>query len=210
MKRLPKLPFTDVETVELVDDSSRDLTHVDPRLKGIDIPVTLKGFDDFTRERWVLAVEMMITRGIETTTEIASKTGLSSRTAGILRKEVIARWANTMTRGALNQRREKLYIEADRVKSELWRLYEKGEHEGADFKEQLSYLKMIVDTGARQAKLCGLEALPEDQQSPAHNKDKAQITSEAEARLKLPAGSLETIGKALAEAISNQRGNSNE
>ena len=42
MKRLPKLPFTDVETVEIVDDSSRDLTHVDPRMKGIDIPVSLK------------------------------------------------------------------------------------------------------------------------------------------------------------------------
>lgn len=204
MKRLPKLPFTDVETVELVDDSSRDLTHVDQRMHGIDVPVALKDFDDFTRERWVLAVELMMTRGIETTVQIAGITGLSNRTAGIFRNEVIDRWANTMTRGALNQRREKLYIEADRVKAELWRLYEKGEREGADFKEQLSYLKMIVDTGARQAKLCGLEALPEEQPTAA-NKDKAQLTSEAENRLNLPSGSLEAIGKTLAEAISKQK-----
>ena len=204
MKRLPKLPFTDVETVELVDDSSRDLTHVDQRMHGIDVPVALKDFDDFTRERWVLAVELMMTRGIETTVQIAGITGLSNRTAGIFRNEVIDRWANTMTRGALNQRREKLYIEADRVKAELWRLYEKGEREGADFKEQLSYLKMIVDTGARQAKLCGLEALP-DEQPTAANKDKAQLTSEAENRLNLPSGSLEAIGKTLAEAISKQK-----
>jgi hypothetical protein len=204
MKRLPKLPFTDVETVELVDDSSRDLTHVDQRMHGIDVPVALKDFDDFTRERWVLAVELMMTRGIETTVQIAGITGLSNRTAGIFRKQVIDRWANTMTRGALNQRREKLYIEADRVKAELWRLYEKGEREGADFKEQLSYLKMIVDTGARQAKLCGLEALPEEQPT-ATNKDKAQLTSEAENRLNLPSGSLEAIGKTLAEAISKQK-----
>ena len=204
MKRLPKLPFTDVQTVELVDDSSRDLTHVDQRMHGIDVPVALKDFDDFTRERWVLAVELMMTRGIETTVQIAGITGLSNRTAGIFRNEVIDRWANTMTRGALNQRREKLYIEADRVKAELWRLYEKGEREGADFKEQLSYLKMIVDTGARQAKLCGLEALPEEQPAAA-NKDKAQLTSEAENRLNLPSGSLEVIGKTLAEAISKQK-----
>lgn len=205
MKRLPKLPFTDVETVELVDDSSRDLTHVDQRMHGIDVPVILKDFDDFTRERWLNAVELMMTRGIETTVEIAGITDLSNRVAGILRKQVIDRWAQTMTRGALNQRREKLYVEADRVKAELWRMYEKGVREGADFKEQLSYLKMIVDTGARQAKLCGLEALP-DEQVTANNKDKAQITSEAEARLQLPSGSLEMIGKTLAEAISKQKG----
>jgi hypothetical protein len=84
-------------------------------------------------------------------------------------------------------------------------MYERGEREGADFKEQLSYLKMIVDTGARQAKLCGLEALPAEQQTAASNKDKAQLTSEAEARLQLPSGSLETIGKALAEAISKEK-----
>lgn len=204
MKRLPKLPFTDVETVELVDDSSRNLTHIDPRMKDIDIPAILKDFDDFTRERWVLAIEIMMTRGIETTVEIAGITGLSNRTAGMFRNEVIDRWASTMTRGALNQRREKLYIEADRVKAELWRLYEKGEREGADFKEQLSYLKMIVDTGARQAKLCGLEALPDEQPTVA-NKDKAQLTSEAETRLNLPSGSLEMIGKALAQTISNQK-----
>jgi hypothetical protein len=209
MKRLPKLPFTDVETVELVDDSSRDLTHVDQRMHGIDVPVILKDFDDFTRERWLNAVELMMTRGIETTVEIAGITDLSNRVAGILRKQVIDRWAQTMTRGALNQRREKLYVEADRVKAELWRMYEKGEREGADFKEQLSYLKMIVDTGARQAKLCGLEALP-DEQVTANNKDKAQITSEAEARLQLPSGSLEMIGKTLAEAISKQKGERND
>jgi hypothetical protein len=208
MKKLPKLPFNDVETIELVDDASRDLSSIDPRMKGIDIPTTLKGFDDFTKERWLVAIEMMITRGIETTTEIAGLTDLSTRTAGILKSEVIKRWGSTMTRGALNQRREKLYIEAERVKVELWRMYERGEREGADFKEQLSYLKMIVDTGARQAKLCGLEALPEEQVT-AGNKNKAQLTTEAEARLKLPSGSLETIGKALAETISKQR-NDNE
>lgn len=206
MKRLPKLPFTDVQTVEIMDDSSRDLSHVDRRMHGIDVPTELRGFDDFTRERWLLAVEMMMSRGIETTVEIASITDLSTRTAGIFRKEVIDRWANTMSRGALNQRREKLYIEADRVKAELWRLYEKGEREGADFKEQLSYLKMIVDTGARQAKLCGLEALT-DEQTTVVNKDKAQLTSEAEARLQLPEGSLESIGRSLAVAISNGKVN---
>ncbi len=209
MKRLPKLPFTDVETVELVDDSSRDLTHVDQRMHGIDVPVILKDFDDFTRERWLNAVELMMTRGIETTVEIAGITDLSNRVAGILRKQVIDRWAQTMTRGALNQRREKRYVEADRVKAERWGMDEKGESEGADFKGQLSYLKMIVDTGARQAKLCGLEALP-DEQVTANNKDKAQITSEAEARLQLPSGSLEMIGKTLAEAISKQKGERND
>jgi len=205
MKKLPKLPFTDIEVVEIMDDEGRDLSRVDRRMEGIDVPTMLKGFDDFTRERWLVAVEMMMSRGIETTTEIAGITGLSPRTAGIFKKAVIDRWASTVTRGALNQRREKLYIEADRVKAELWRLYERGEREGADFKEQLSYLKMIVDTGARQAKLCGLEALPEEAAIPASNKNKEQLTSEAEARLKLPSGSLSQIGKTLAETISNQR-----
>ena len=161
MKRLPKLPHQDF-TVEIMEDESRDLSDIDPRMSGVDVPTQLTRFDDYTKERWLICIEVMVSRGIELTSEISSITGLSARTAGMLKKEVLARWAGTVTRGALNARREKLYIEADRVKAELWKMYERGERVGADFREQLSYLKMIVDTGARQAKLCGLEALPSE------------------------------------------------
>ena len=54
MKKLPKLPFTDIEVVEIMDDEGRDLSRVDRRMEGIDVPTMLKGFDDFTRERWLL------------------------------------------------------------------------------------------------------------------------------------------------------------
>ena len=105
-----------------------------------------------------------------------------------------------MSQGTANSRRERLYFEADRVKAELWRKFEVGEQTGADFKEQISYLKMIVDTGARQAKLCGLEAQQiEAELSIATNKTQAQM--QADSPLAIPADKLEAIGKLIAQEV---------
>ena len=208
MSKLKKLPaldnMEDITVPDVLVDDIVDLSLKDPRLKGIDFPSRVKDLDPYTRQRWIECIEVMIARGIESTTEIATLTGLSPKYAGILKNAVFNRWGDTMTQGAANSRREKLYFEADRVKAELWRMYERGEREGADFKEQLSYLKMIVDTGARQAKLCGLETQQIEATVTASNKSKDEMA--AEIALNIPPEKLEAIGKLIAQEVGKDDG----
>ena len=206
MSKLKKLPhfegMEDVSVPDILVEASRDLSPNDPRLKGIDFPVRVKDLDPFTRERWISCIEVMIGRGIESSTEIAALTGLSRRLAGMLKNSVIKQWGDSMTQGAANSRREKLYYETERVKAELWRKYEIGESTGADFKEQVTYLKMIVDAGARQAKLCGLEVNQIEATVTAGNKTADQMAQDA--ALSIPPEKLAAIGKLLASEIGAQ------
>lgn len=209
LKQLPVLEGMDDVTVpDVLVEESRDLTMNDPRLKGIDFPVRVTDLDPYTRERWMSCLEVMIGRGIESATEIAALTGLSRKYAGILKNSVLKRWGDSMTQGAANARREKLYYETERVKAELWRKYEVGEATGADFKEQVTYLKMIVDAGARQAKLCGLETQQIEATITAGNKSKEDM--EREVALNIPPDKLAAIGKLLASEIGAQDDNDDD
>lgn len=201
LKKLPQLEGIEELTIpDVIVEDIADLSHLDRRLKGIEFPTLVRNIDQFTRERWLSCIEIMLSRGIESATEIAALTGLSPKTAGQYKKMVITRWGDTMSQGTANSRRERLYFEADRVKAELWRKFEVGEQTGADFKEQISYLKMIVDTGARQAKLCGLETQQvEAELTIATNKTQAQM--QADSPLAIPADKLEAIGKLIAQEV---------
>jgi hypothetical protein len=212
MSKLKKLPHLegveDIVVPDVLVEESRDLTANDPRLKGIDFPMRVKDLDPFSKERWISCIEVMIGRGIESSTEIAALTGLSRKAAGMFKNSVLKRWGDSMTQGAANSRREKLYYETERVKAELWRKYEVGEATGADFKEQISYLKMIVDAGARQAKLCGLESQQIDATITAGNKSSDQMQEEA--ALTISADKLALIGKLLASEIGAQDDNTDD
>jgi len=203
LKKIPHLDgIEDIELPDVIVDDVVDLSSKDPRLKGIEFPSQLKNLDPYTKERWLVCVEAMIGRGIEGAAEIAALTGLSSKMAAMLKNAVLKRWGDSMTQGVANARREKLYYEAERIKAELWKRYSEGESLGADFKEQVTYLKMIVETGARQAKLCGLEVTQIEATVSSGNKTKEQMANEA--ALNLPAEKLEQIGKLIAQEVGSQ------
>jgi len=195
------------EDAEIID--SRDLSHLHPNLVGIDFPIEVQGpFNHVDRERWLVAVEVMMSRGIEHSGKIAGFTGLSTNQVVIFKDEVLKRWQTTMPATAVNARRERLYLEAERVKSELWRMFERNDRDGsADTREQALLLKMVLDAGQRQAQLCGLnrEDREEDYSQQVIQKDKTRLIEEAEQKLNLPSGGLENIGKELALAISKKR-----
>jgi len=203
LKKIPHLDgIADIELPDVIVDDVVDLSSKDPRLKGIEFPSQLKNLDPYTKERWLMCVEAMIGRGIEGAPEIAALTGLSVKMAAMLKNAVLKRWGDSMTQGVANARREKLYYEAERIKAELWKRYADGEVLGADFKEQVTYLKMIVETGARQAKLCGLEVTQIEATVSSGNKTKDQMAQEA--ALNIPPEKLEQIGKLIAQEVGSQ------
>ena len=188
---------------------SRDLSTVHPSLIGVDIPVQTSGpFSPVDRERWLLACEIIMSRGIENSGKIAGMTGLNMNQVVAFKDEIMRRWQSTVPASTINARRERLYLEADRVKSELWKMFERNDIQGgADTKEQVLLLKMVLDAGQRQAQLCGLNRVDreEDYSQKVIQKDKTRLIEEAEAKLKLPKGGLANIGKELAKSISQMK-----
>ena len=199
MAVLPRLPMHDnieppTDVIEVV--STKSLASVSHHLRGVDVPVnTRKPFTKLEREMWLNVIELLLAKGVESSGKVASITGLNATQVSHFQKEILKRWQTGIAPSTVNYRREKLYFEADRVKDACWRLFERAEHENRDYKEQVIFLKMIIDAGARQAKLCGLDniELVQDQKSEKiHSK-----------QLKLPADTLDKIGQLLAQEISN-------
>lgn len=198
---LPPLPMHDnIEPIEeLKQVEKRDLSAVSPYLRGIDVPKnTRKPFTPLEREMWLNVVEVLLAKGVESTGQIAGITGLNATQVNFFQKDILKRWQSGVTPSTVNYRREKLYYEADRVKESCWRLFEKAEKENKDYKETVIYLKMIIDAGARQAKLCGLD-----------NAEPTLIKQETTTQnINIPVGSLDKIGKLLAQELSEQKNDS--
>ncbi len=212
--RLTPLPTHDgIETAMILQDGSeltesRDLSTVHPCLIGVDIPVETNGpFTPVDRERWLLACEIIISRGVEHSGKIAGLTGLSMHQVTAFKEEIMKRWQTTVPASTINARRERLYLEADRVKAELWRMFERNDAQGGETKEQVLLLKMVLDAGQRQAQLCGLNRVEKEitESENVIQKDKKRLIEEAEEKLNLPTGGLANIGKELAKSISKMK-----
>tara|TARA_Y100000592_G_scaffold101095_2_gene185391 strand:- start:5854 stop:6513 length:660 start_codon:yes stop_codon:yes gene_type:complete len=216
---LRKLPMTDsLDYEEITEEDlnaspSRNLASICTELQGVDVPSnTSKPFSNIDRQRWLNVIETLMGRGIEHSGRIAGITGLSPAQVTYFKKEILAVWQKTTSPSTVNLRREKLYIEAERVKEACWRAFNRNEHDGlGDFKEQTLYLKMILEAGTRQAQLCGLNRVDavEHNANITVKKDEKTMIQEAENKLSLPVGSLDLIGKALAKQISDMKEENN-
>ncbi len=212
--KLTPLPTHDgIETSLILSEGAelseaRDLSTVHPSLIGVDIPIATVGpFSPVDRERWLLACEIIISRGVEQSGKIAGMTGLNMNQVIAFKEEILKRWQTTVPASTINARRERLYLEADRVKAELWRMFERNDAQGGETKEQVLLLKMVLDAGQRQAQLCGLNRVDRDitESENVIQKDKKRLIQEAEQKLKLPTGGLANIGKELAKSISKMK-----
>ena len=216
LRKLPmsdSLDYEEITEEDLKASPSRNLASICTELQGVDVPSnTSKPFSNIDRQRWLNVIETLMGRGVEHSGRIAGVTGLSPGQVTFFMKEIIAFWQKTTSPSTVNVRREKLYIEAERVKEACWRAFNRNEHDDlGDFKEQTLYLKMILEAGTRQAQLCGLNRVDavEHNANITVKKDEKTMIQEAENKLSLPVGSLDLIGKALAKQISEMKEETN-
>lgn len=217
LRKLPmndSLDYEEVTEQDLEASPSRNLSAVCPELQGVDVPSnTQKPFSPIDRQRWLNCIETLMGRGIEHSGRISGITGLTPNQVSYFKKEIVSVWQRTTAPSTVNLRREKLFLEAERIKEACWRAFNRNEAmmEG-DYKEQTLYLKMILDAGARQAQLCGLNRVDaiEHNANITVKKDEKTMIQEAENKLSLPVGSLDLIGKALAKQISDMKEENNE
>jgi len=169
-------------------------------LRGLDIPRRKTGvLDPVDKERWLVVVETMLQRGARSVTEICDKTGLSTKRSTAFVKEVRERWANSLTMGQVNSRREQMYLECERVKEECWRQYHLVDNEMA----KLAFMKMIIDCGKRQSALIGAERINVNVESKvAQHKSAEQMEAEVARNLSISVEQFSAMGELLSKQIT--------
>jgi hypothetical protein len=190
--------------------SGRDLEVIAryPILRGLDLPTQAKGaLSPLDEERWIIAIEVLLQRGVSSLTELSQLTGLSVARADKFVKEVKERWSKSLTAGQVNARREAIYLEAERVKQACWETLENLD--GNDL-AKLAYLKMIIECGKRQSALIGAERINVSVETTASHKSAADMERELAKQLKIPIEDLANIGDTISKQLSNARSNTDD
>lgn len=205
-ERGPRLRLDAVNDAELSESGIvlDPVLQEDPLTKGIDFPVNRRPpFSKLEEERWIVSVELLMQRGVKTMRHISELTGLSYSYTVALVNGVKDRWSKTLTIGQVNIRREAIYMEADRVKDECWKLY--AEENNKNFK--IAYLRMIIDAGKRQSAMIGADRINlsvETSSGPEH-KSRDDLARDAAEKLNIPEDSFSLIGDNVAKQITLQR-----
>ena len=211
-------PFTEDDLL-YVDDDPRDFQasppDVDrqnrfPILRGIDIPSQKSGnLSRIDKERWVVCIERLMSRGILSIGQLADITGLHTRQVYVIVENVKASWSKTLTTGQVNVRREKLYYEADRVAEEAWAMYNDPE---ASLASKAVAMKLILDANKRKGALIGAERLEVqvDTNTEEDNRVPAEIERDLEKRMGVSEGFLNALGKTISQKISEERAQEEE
>lgn len=174
-----------------------------PIMRGIDVPTQTKGqLSALDQERWVVAIEILLQRGVKSIAEIAQVTGLTVARADKFTKEVRERWSKSLTAGQVNARREAIYLEAERVKEACWETLQSLE--GNEL-AKLAYLKMIIECGKRQSALIGAERINVSVETTASHKSAAEMERELAKQLKIPVEDLANIGDTISKQLSTAR-----
>lgn len=127
----------------------------EPILSGLDIPSQTKGpFSPLDRERWKVVITNLLVRGVGSGRKIASLLGLSVPTTATFVKEVKESWQDDLTPARINETREILLIENQKISEYCWTMIE---GDPLDKKANQGFLKIIGEANNRQAKLVGVD-----------------------------------------------------
>ena len=180
-----------------------------PILNGIDLPSNKVKPSRIDKERWVIAIERLMSRGILSVAQLAQVTGLSAKQTATIVESVKSSWSKTLTTGQVNVRREKLYYEADRVTQEAWNMYNDPE---ASLSSKAVAMKLILDANKRKAALIGAERIEiqVDSNTEQDNRVPAEIERDLEKRMGLTEGFLQTLGKAVSQKMIEEKNKEEE
>tara|TARA_E500000305_G_C4016707_1_gene236099 strand:- start:71 stop:772 length:702 start_codon:yes stop_codon:yes gene_type:complete len=207
-KKKPKkgevLRLSEEELLDLDTDLDTDpRLMLNPLTRNLDIPLNKRPPYSYTdKQRLWVAVETMLQRGANTTTQIAKGLGIPRAQAKIFIEEVKDAWSRSLTEGQVNVRREAIYLEAERVKERCWTMLE----EAVTDSFRIAYLRMILEAGARQSKLIGAEKINVAVESKeVSHKSEDAIAEEAASKLQIPIETLTSIGEMLSREITARR-----
>lgn len=169
----------------------------------LDLPTqTDSPFSPLDQQRWIIAIEKLLTKGCNSYQMISKVTGLSTYHAKNFVTEIKERWQKNMSSSEVNLRREHLYSEHDRIKRHCWNMIDLADVD--ENRNMLGYLKTIQTSLNSQAKLIGAEMVSVDITSNnirAMTQDELQ--NSAAKMLDIDPANLKLLGDMLANSITD-------
>lgn len=196
------------DEAELIITSDDDLYASQPQpnlhslLFGLDVPSQTSGkISPIDEQRWIVVIENLLSRGVNTHQQIAKLTGLNTDLSKKYLIKIKENWSKNLTQGTVNLRRESLYLEHDRIKNFAWQQIDLADPE--ENKNMLGYLKLIQTSLSSQAKLSGLDIVSIDvQNNNVRAMSQIELQQSAAKLLDLDENNLKTLGDLLATAIT--------
>jgi len=185
-------------TGELIDQNdyvSAPQTNLPAICNGLDLPSEVRGpWSHTDKQRWIVATENLLTRGVKSGRELSRLTGLNAVAANNFIKEVKEGWSQNLTVS-----RERLYAENERIAEFAWNLISVDPTDN----KVPSLLKIIGESNTRRSRLVGAEQI--NLQVTANVDDRHQTIEEtqrtAAARLGVKVEALEDLGDSIADIL---------
>lgn len=193
----------------LLKNDAKDLykspaqVRTEPILSGLDLPSQTKGpFSPLDRERWKVVITNLLVRGIGSGRKIASLCGLSVPTSCTFVKEVKETWQDDLTPARINETREILLIENEKISEYCWTMIE---GDPLDKKANQGFLKIIGEANNRRAKLVGVDNININVNSEIkHIDDPNVIQVEVANKLGIKPTDLKDLGNLFSKKMNNQ------
>ncbi len=155
------------DDAELITTPDYDLYASSPQnnfhalLFGLDVPSCTSGkISPIDEQRWIVVIENLLSRGLNTHQQISKLTGLNVDLSKKYLIKIKENWAKNLSQGTVNLRREALYMEHDRIKQYCWNQIDLADP--SETKNQLGFIKAIQTSLSSQAKLVGAEIVSID------------------------------------------------
>jgi|GEM_PF-5329686 len=200
--------------VEVITEGAADespLAHPDTLpaiMRDLEVPIKNKGpFSAIDRERWQNVIEALVGRGVKSSRQASSITGLSHTTCNDMINKVRESWQTDLTPQRVNIRRETLYAENERIADFCWNMIQMDPLD----QKVPSYLKIIGETNTRRSRLVGAEQITlAVGQIETRDIDPNMIQTQAAAKLGVSVSALRDIGDVLATKMLPNLNEENE
>jgi hypothetical protein len=169
---------------------------------NLDIPSQTSGkISPIDEQRWIVAIENLLARGVNTHQQISKLTGLNTDLSKKYLIKIKENWSKNLTQGTVNLRRESLYLEHDKIKNFCWTQIDIADP--SESKNMLGYIKAIQTSLSSQAKLVGAEVINIDvSNNNVRAMTQMELQQSAAKMLDIDENNLKLLGDMLATAIT--------
>lgn len=169
---------------------------------NLDLPSQTSGkISPIDESRWIVAIENLLARGVNSHQQISKLTGLNPDLSKKYLVKIKENWSKNLTQGTVNLRRESLYLEHERLKKMCWTQIDLADP--SEQKQMLGFVSAIQKSLTAQAKLSGLDIISIDvQNNNVRAMTQQELQSSAAKMLDLDENSLKQLGDMLATAIT--------
>ena len=169
---------------------------------NLDLPSQTSGkISPIDESRWIVAIENLLARGVNSHQQISKLTGLNTDLSKKYLIKIKENWSKNLTQGVVNQRRESLYLEHERLKSFCWNQIDLADP--SESRNMLGFVGAIQKSLTAQAKLSGLDIISIDvQNNNIRAMTQQELTQSAAKMLDLDENNLKMLGDLLATSIT--------